>query len=198
MLRWIRGPLALAAFIAGLAPAIALAHPGHGGGPAAFEAGLVHPWSGLDHACALLAVGLWGGQSRDQRAAWGVPAGFVLFVVLGGALGPAMPLSAVGAGLAVSVVVFGLLVAAATRARLAWCAPLVAGFALFHGQAHAAAMAPSGARVDYAAGFVASTVAILAMGFVAARCASDARRPIAARLGGASIAIVGAWLVVPK
>jgi urease accessory protein len=37
----------------------AFAHPGHGGG---FPAGMAHPFTGLDHMLAMVAVGLWASQ----------------------------------------------------------------------------------------------------------------------------------------
>ena len=42
-----------------LASGTALAHPGHDGGLAA---GLAHPFTGLDHLLAMVAVGLWAAQ----------------------------------------------------------------------------------------------------------------------------------------
>ena len=33
-----------------------------GGQAAGFFTGLQHPWSGLDHVLAMIAVGLWGAQ----------------------------------------------------------------------------------------------------------------------------------------
>src|SRR3989442_1056788 len=48
-------------------PASAFAHPGLGGGGGLWQ-GVAHPLSGLDHVCAMVAVGLWaaqrGGPSR--------------------------------------------------------------------------------------------------------------------------------------
>ncbi|HEX8405909.1 MAG TPA: HupE/UreJ family protein, partial [Duganella sp.] len=61
----------------------ALAHPGHADGA---MAGLMHPLTGIDHILAMLAVGLWGAQ-LGGRAQWLLPASFVAFLALGGALG---------------------------------------------------------------------------------------------------------------
>ena len=47
--------------------------------------GLAHPASGLDHVCAMLAVGLWAAQ-MGGRAVWIVPLTFVGVMVLGGVL----------------------------------------------------------------------------------------------------------------
>src|SRR5580698_2389106 len=70
-----------------LFPAVAEAHPGHG--PATgFNSGLMHPLTGLDHICAMLAVGLWMVQ-RGGRSMWFVPLVFVTVMAGGGALGMA-------------------------------------------------------------------------------------------------------------
>jgi urease accessory protein len=49
--------LRYAVAVAGLLPAIALAHPGHGD-TASFAAGALHPLGGFDHLLGLVAVGV--------------------------------------------------------------------------------------------------------------------------------------------
>ncbi|MGB5064810.1 MAG: HupE/UreJ family protein, partial [Candidatus Competibacter sp.] len=51
-----------------------------------FATGLGHPFSGLDHILAMVAVGLWAAQ-RGGRALWLVSLIFVLTMAAGGALG---------------------------------------------------------------------------------------------------------------
>src|SRR4030067_2951153 len=67
-----------------LLPTFAHAHVGLGeaGG---FLHGLTHPTSGLDHVCAMLAVGLWAAQ-MGGRSVWAVPLTFVSVMALGGVL----------------------------------------------------------------------------------------------------------------
>lgn len=48
-----------------LAPALALAHPGHGE-YASFAAGALHPWSGVDHLAGFIAVGFLAAQLRSR------------------------------------------------------------------------------------------------------------------------------------
>ena len=92
--------------------AAALAHPGHES--ASFLSGFNHPLGGLDHLLAMLAVGLYAAQQAG-RARWSLPAGFVLAMLLGAALGASgIRLPAVEAGIAASVLVLGLLLAFAT------------------------------------------------------------------------------------
>ena len=44
--------------------------------------GLEHPWSGLDHVLAMIAVGLWGAQLGNP-ALWLLPVTFPLVMSLG-------------------------------------------------------------------------------------------------------------------
>src|ERR1700744_3877134 len=69
-----------------LSPSLAQAHPGMVGHTHGFTNGLFHPLTGLDHLCAMIAVGLWAAQ-RGGRALWAVPATFVSIMILGGFLG---------------------------------------------------------------------------------------------------------------
>ncbi len=41
-----------------------------------FASGFAHPWTGLDHMLAMVAVGLWAGLNGG-RALWAWPASFV-------------------------------------------------------------------------------------------------------------------------
>ena len=51
-----------------------------------FASGFKHPFTGLDHMLAMVAVGLWAGLNGG-RALWVWPVAFVGVMVLGGALG---------------------------------------------------------------------------------------------------------------
>ena len=51
-----------------------------------FASGFKHPWTGLDHMLAMVAVGLWAGLNGG-RALWAWPVAFVGVMVVGGALG---------------------------------------------------------------------------------------------------------------
>ena len=64
---------------------LALAHAG-GNSVGGFGSGLKHPWSGLDHIAAMVAVGLWGAQ-LGAPAIWMLPVAFPLVMAMGGFLG---------------------------------------------------------------------------------------------------------------
>src|ERR1019366_5193570 len=50
-----------------------------------FGSGFAHPWHGLDHILAMVAVGLWAAQ-LGGRARWLVPASFVGVMAFGAAI----------------------------------------------------------------------------------------------------------------
>jgi urease accessory protein len=180
-----------------LLPTLAQAHPGIPGHTHGFANGLAHPVTGLDHICAMVAVGLWAAQ-RGGRALWLVPSVFVLVMALGGALGiAAVPIPFVEPGIAASVLVLGVLIAAAVRLPLPASALLVGAFAIFHGYAHGAAMPGSASGLACGLGFVAATVSLhllgIGLGLLAQRFAS-ARL---VRYAGGAIAACGVYLCLP-
>ncbi|MES2441406.1 MAG: HupE/UreJ family protein [Pseudomonadota bacterium] len=138
----------------------ALAHDGHGGGLAA---GLAHPFTGADHMLAMIAVGLFAAL-RGGRAVWAWPLMFVGAAALGFAgarYGVALPL--VEPMILASVLVLGLLVAAAAPVALVPGIAMVALFGVAHGQAHAVE-AGSQAIAPFAAGFLLASAALHAAG----------------------------------
>jgi urease accessory protein len=173
----------------------ALAHTGleHA---VSFASGFKHPWTGLDHMLAMLAVGLWAGVNGG-RALWAWPVAFVGVMVAGGALGIAgVAVPMVEPGILASVIVLGLLVLTAARLPVALGAALVAVFALLHGHAHGAELPMQAAAASYAAGFALATALLHAIGLgVAYLCRSDSGRLIV-RGAGALVAVAGVALAV--
>ena len=98
--------------------------------------GFLHPLSGIDHLLAMVAVGIWG-ATLGRPLVWALPVGFPMLMVVGGVLGIAdVQLPYVETGIAVSVVVLGLAIAAAWRAPIGVALAIVALFGVFHGFAH--------------------------------------------------------------
>jgi urease accessory protein len=144
-------------------PSVAHAHVGVGS-TVGFWEGVAHPFSGLDHICAMVGVGLWAAQ-RGGRAIWLMPIAFVLVMAAGGILGMAhIFIPFVEPGIIASVFVLGLLLAAAIRLPLVASACLVCVFALFHGHAHGAEMPSSVGGLAYGVGFIASTLILHSCG----------------------------------
>ena len=115
-----------------LLPSLVHAHTGAGHGAGLLH-GVGHPIGGLDHLLAMVAVGIWAAQ-HSGRAVWAVPATFVTVMVIGGAIGitgTAIPF--VEEGIVISVLILGVLIAAAVRLPLSASAAIVGLFALFHG-----------------------------------------------------------------
>ena len=161
-------------------------HPG-------FMAGLLHPFTGIDHLAAMLAVGVW--SALAVRPVWVAPLAFVALLgagALGGLAGVAVP--GVEPMIAASLLVTGLLIA--TRAqRPVWAAALVAGlFAFFHGAAHG--MELSGVGVAQAlAGMLIGSAALHLTGIGLGRRVFDQRRWLSAMAGGA-VALLGSALLL--
>ncbi len=161
-------------------------HPG-------FMAGLLHPFTGIDHLAAMLAVGVW--SALAVRPVWMAPLAFVALLgagALGGLAGVAVP--GVEPMIAASLLVTGLLIA--TRAQWpVWAAALVAGlFAFFHGAAHG--MELSGVGVAQAlAGMLIGSAALHLTGIGLGRWVFDQRRWLSAMAGGA-VALLGSALLL--
>jgi len=144
---------------------LAMAHPGHAGAAhGGFLAGLLHPLLGVDHLLAMLAIGAWS-LRQPGRPGRVTPLLAVAGLLLGAGLAwGGLSLPGVEVGIAFSVVLAGLLVAALVTLPAALGAALVVLFMLLHGHAHGSEM-PSGASLlAYPAGFVLATLAITQTG----------------------------------
>jgi len=177
-----------------LLPSLAQAHPGHGTATG-MAGGFAHPLTGLDHFCALVAVGLWAAQ-RGGRALWAVPLAFVsamTFGAMAGMSGHTLPFAE--QGIAASVLILGLLIAAARQLPLAASIVLVGTFALFHGYAHGAEMPASASGFTYGLGFMAATVGLhlfgMGLGLTARKLAAEQT----VRYAGVAVAMCGLYLV---
>ncbi len=186
----------LVAMAALLAPSVALAHPGTGGA-SGFLHGFSHPLSGLDHILAMVMVGALAWQIGG-RAVWLVPASFVAAMTAGGAMAVAgLHLPLVEAGIALSVLVLGGLVAIGRGAPVALAMVLVGGFAVFHGYAHGAEMPESAGGLAYAAGFALATALLHAAGIASGVLLGrwTGRGSAVMRVAGGLAAMAGAFLV---
>lgn len=177
-----------------LLPEIALAHTGHGiaGGLAT---GLLHPITGLDHLLAMVAVGLLAVR-LGGRLLWALPLAFPLLMLLGAIAGAGvLGAGAVEAGILLSVVILGGLIARGRPLSEGLALGLVGVFALFHGQAHGVLM-PVGDGLAYAAGLLGATAGLHALGIGLALALT--RLDVAAwpRWVGGGIALSGVALLM--
>lgn len=180
---------------AALAPAVALAHPGHAhDGNAGFMHGFLHPMTGLDHILAMVTVGILAYQIGG-RALWMVPTAFVAVMAAGGLLGVAgVSFYFVEPGIAASVVVLGAIVALALKPPVAVAMALVALFAVFHGYAHGIEAPLDGSFAAYGAGFMVATALLhaagIALGMLVGRI-SASYGTVGYRLAGSAVALTG-------
>jgi len=114
----------------------AAAHPGHGA-DSGFQAGLLHPVTGIDHLLALLAVGLW---SRQQQHGVVLAPTFLILLALGAASAGASHLPALELSVAASVLLLGVLASCAPsvqrRVAPSMAVLTVGACAFVHGLAH--------------------------------------------------------------
>ncbi len=158
---------------------------------AGLTGGLVHPFMGLDHVLAMMAVGLWAAQ-QGGRACWAVPAAFVGAMGVGAMLaGSGWIVPLVESGIALSVLVLGLLIAKQHHASMFTGMVLVGVFALFHGTAHGLEMPQAGSSVLYAMGFMLATAALHGVGIATSLIGRHAMR-----VTGFGIAATGLVLVL--
>ena len=187
--RFLLSILWLVAAVAGVSDT-ASAHPGHGSGLAA---GLAHPFTGLDHLLAMLAVGLWASQ-LGRPAMLTLPVVFPAMMALGAALGTSGVVAPwIELGITASVVVLGAAVAFRAQAPLAFGAVLVGAFAVLHGYVHGAELPPGDSIWLYMTGFIAATLALHGIGIAVGLVA---QRPLLMRTAGGAIAAAGLLLFV--
>jgi urease accessory protein len=181
--------VAAAALLAGLAGA-ARAHTGHG--THSLMEGLAHPF-GLDHLLAMVAVGVWSVSALPQGKAWMGPATFLTALVASAALGASgVTVPYLEHAIALSVVLFGLMLVVANRAMpVALGLGLIAAASSLHGLAHGAETPETG-FAGYAAGFMLTTAVLhiggVGIGLAIKRWLGERRGAVLGGLG----AVVGA------
>jgi urease accessory protein len=179
-------------------PALAMAHTGadagqHHDAVGALAAGFAHPFTGLDHLAAMVALGIW--SAMTARRAWIAPLAFAATLLVGALLGLAgITLPAVEPMIAASLLVLGLLLATNARLPAAAGALMAAGFALFHGLAHGAELA--GPTAAFALiGMVAATALLHGAG-IGIGLLLRSRAAWLPRVAGAAVALFGVALLI--
>lgn len=172
-------------------PALALAHTGMGYG---FMQGVAHPLGGLDHLLAMVAVGLLAGRA-DGAARWQIPASFIAMMACGTLVGmAAIAPPFIEAGIALSIVVFGLMLTS-NRKPSPWLATVAVGaFALCHGHAHGTEAAGNISGLAYAAGLLSVSALLHACGAAVAMRLRRVHQTPALRVSGGVLAIAGVGL----
>jgi hydrogenase/urease accessory protein HupE len=163
-----------------LAAGVVQAHEGHGA--QGLAAGLVHPFAGVDHLLAMIAVGLWSAAVLPAAPTGCRALRFFLVALLAGAFigvqtGAGVAGAYIEAGVALSVTLFGALLLARRQLPVVGGLALVAAAGALHGVAHGAEWSAGTSFAGYAAGFMLGSALLHAAGLAA----------------GAALARVPAW-----
>ena len=144
-------------------PVFAHAHSGgqhlHG-----FIEGLNHPFSGIDHIIAMLAVGVWAKQ-RGGHHVYLLPVTFVLMMAVAALVGMSgIEIIQTETGIMASNAALIALVLITPRFSTPLSIAIVGFFALFHGFSHGAEMPLATESLSYMAGFMAATALLHGIG----------------------------------
>ncbi len=171
----------------------AFAHTGHT--VSGWSAGWTHPFSGLDHLLAMLAVGLWAAQGGGRRI-WLLPAAFMTAMVAGAGVTMMLQyvLPVLETGIVLSLLALGLLIALSLRLPVPAGMAIAALFGVFHGYAHGMELPTSAAPLTYVMGFLLATAA-LHLGGITAGVLMRERYTVLAKISGGAIALSGIGLL---
>ena len=165
-------------------PSLALAHTGHGGA----AAGFLHPFTGIDHLFALLALGVLASQLRNARALLLVSAFAVAFATAFLFAQSGIMLPAQEPMLAASLVGLGALIFLGSRVQFWPAMALTTVFAAYHGGAHGGEITGSGAA-SALPGLMAACLLLTGGSYVLGRLLSGRTGAVALRYQQASAAI---------
>ncbi|RZM00834.1 MAG: HupE/UreJ family protein [Variovorax sp.] len=183
----------------GALPLLASAHVGVDGAAhhdAGFAQGFLHPFTGLDHLAAMVAVGLWSALvARGGHDVLWAPAGFAAMLLAGALAGVAgAQVPGVEPTIAASLLAIGLLVATRLRLPGPVAAAVVGAFAVFHGVAHGRELAGDHGAGAAVAGMVVATALLHGAG-IAVGWTLRRRGAWLPRLAGAGVALFGVALL---
>ena len=158
--------------------------------------GLGHPFIGIDHLLAMLAVGIWAYQ-LGGAAVWKVPLAFVLTLLAGTTIGLAeVGLLYIEPMIAASLLIFGLLIAMKSRVTPVVASLLVGLFAVFHGYAHGSEMPLAASPLAYVTGFTLATIGLHALGVMLGYVLHRSAQTMLVRISGFGLAGTGLLLLV--
>ena len=145
---------------------------------------------------AMIAVGIWGAFLGKPLLVI-LPMVFPVMMTVGAAVAMlGMPFPPVEFGIAVSVIVLGLMILTTTRAVPVVACAIVGVFALFHGYAHGVELPATADPVGYSVGFVLATGLLHLVGIGLGLFKGNRLGEFALRAAGGAIAAVGAMYLV--
>jgi urease accessory protein len=177
-----------------LLPALAHAHPGHAGHEGDIGWGLAHPFTGLDHLLAALAVGLLAGlrTGASRLLPLVIFLGTVALGMAGGHISGVF--TGLETALAVTVLFFGFSLAGGFRMSGPLACSVAAACAFVHGWAHGVEAPATGSAVALL-GVVLGTAAICAIGVGAASVLRAKHTQLVRGIGAATTVIAAVMLV---
>jgi urease accessory protein len=159
---------------------------------AGFITGLAHPFMGLDHLLAMIAVGIWAAQTGGS-AVWRLPLSFIVMMAVAALISASgFSLPTLEPLIAGSVVLLGLMVVFAIRLPINLSMLLVGLFAVFHGYAHGLEVPQASSASLYGSGFVLATALLHLIGIGLGKVAY--RKHLLSRLTGSIITLAGLYL----
>ena len=159
---------------------------------AGFITGLAHPFMGLDHLLAMIAVGIWAAQIGGG-AVWRLPLSFIAMMAVAALISASsFSLPTLEPLIAGSVVLLGLMVVFAIRLPVNLSMLLVGLFAVFHGYAHGLEIPQASSAIQYGSGFVLATALLHLIGIGLGKVAY--RQHLLSRLSGTIITLAGLYL----
>ena len=127
------------------------AHGTHGTG---LMAGVSHPILGLDHLLAILCIGFLSAQ-LNIKSSWMIPLSFAIAMLVSGWLGIGTEgFTGMEQGIAISVIVMGILVAIKNKIGIVPAALLAGVIGFFHGYAHGVEMPEESKPFVYISGYL--------------------------------------------
>jgi urease accessory protein len=159
----------------------------------AFLSAVQHPWTGIDHLLAALAVGLMALAWGRKLGGWSIVS-FLASMAAGlcaGRLGLALPLQE--QGLAASLLLCGGLILGVKWLSSRGLIAIVTAVGFWHGAAHGGEMSANASAFLVGSGLLIGTASISLVGWATHLLAKP--RWISS-LAGASVAAAGAWLLV--
>jgi urease accessory protein len=189
--------LRLFVFSMALSP-ISNAHPGHGDYPS-FMAGLMHPFSGMDHLLVIFLVGFW--SVCCLKKIWTGPLAFMLGMVLGALLGFAsVSITWLEWAISLSVVFAGVFTILRKKMDSDLGLYLLAIVGVFHGLAHGEVLSIMpmnflSASIQDLAGLLLATGMLHLLGIGVAKL-GNASLPMISKSAGAISFTYGLFLIL--
>ena len=145
---------------------------------------------------AMISVGIWGAFLGKPLLVI-LPMVFPVMMTVGAAAAMlGMPFPPVEFGIALSVIVLGLMIFTTTRTVPVVACAIVGAFALFHGYAHGVELPEAADPVGYSVGFVLATGLLHLVGIGLGLFKGVRFGEIGLRVAGGAIAAVGAAYLV--